>query len=66
MHPCYSGTGTAMEVRERAGHDQQAAGEFEKEMAMAQRVVVAGGGIVGAAITYYLARAGAQVTLVER
>jgi glycine/D-amino acid oxidase-like deaminating enzyme len=55
-----------MEVRERAGHDQQAAGEFEKEMAMAQRVVVAGGGIVGAAITYYLARAGAQVTLVER
>ena len=33
---------------------------------MAQRVVVAGGGIVGAAITYYLARAGAQVTLLER
>jgi glycine/D-amino acid oxidase-like deaminating enzyme len=35
-------------------------------MVMAQRVVVAGGGIVGAAITYYLARAGAQVTLLER
>jgi glycine/D-amino acid oxidase-like deaminating enzyme len=35
-------------------------------MGMAQRVVVAGGGIVGAAITYYLARAGAQVTLLER
>jgi glycine/D-amino acid oxidase-like deaminating enzyme len=35
-------------------------------MAMAQRVVVAGGGIVGAAITYYLTRAGAQVTLLER
>jgi glycine/D-amino acid oxidase-like deaminating enzyme len=35
-------------------------------MDMAQRVVVAGGGIVGAAITYYLARAGAQVTLLER
>jgi glycine/D-amino acid oxidase-like deaminating enzyme len=33
---------------------------------MAQRVVVAGGGIVGAAITYYLTRAGAQVTLLER
>ena len=33
---------------------------------MAQRVVVAGGGIIGAAITYYLARAGAQVTLLER
>jgi glycine/D-amino acid oxidase-like deaminating enzyme len=33
---------------------------------MAQRVVVAGGGIVGAAIAYYLARAGAQVTVVER
>ena len=33
---------------------------------MAQRVVVAGGGIIGAAITYYLARAGAQVTLIER
>jgi glycine/D-amino acid oxidase-like deaminating enzyme len=33
---------------------------------MAQRVVVAGGGIVGAAITCYLARAGAQVTLLER
>jgi glycine/D-amino acid oxidase-like deaminating enzyme len=33
---------------------------------MAQRVVVAGGGIVGAAITYYLVRAGAQVTLLER
>jgi glycine/D-amino acid oxidase-like deaminating enzyme len=35
-------------------------------MAMAQRVVVAGGGIVGAAITYYLARAGAGVILLER
>jgi glycine/D-amino acid oxidase-like deaminating enzyme len=35
-------------------------------MEMAQRVVVAGGGIVGAAITYYLARAGAQVTMLER
>jgi glycine/D-amino acid oxidase-like deaminating enzyme len=35
-------------------------------MAMAQRVIVAGGGIVGAAITYYLTRAGAQVTLLER
>jgi glycine/D-amino acid oxidase-like deaminating enzyme len=35
-------------------------------MDMAQRVVVAGGGIVGAAITYHLARAGAQVTLLER
>jgi glycine/D-amino acid oxidase-like deaminating enzyme len=33
---------------------------------MAQRVVVAGAGIVGAAITYCLARAGAQVTLLER
>ncbi len=33
---------------------------------MAQRVIVAGGGIVGAAVTYYLARAGAQVTLLER
>jgi glycine/D-amino acid oxidase-like deaminating enzyme len=33
---------------------------------MAQRVVVAGGGIVGAAIAYYLTRAGAQVTLLER
>ena len=33
---------------------------------MAQRIVVAGGGIVGAAITYYLTRAGAQVTLLER
>lgn len=33
---------------------------------MAQRVVVAGGGIVGAAITYYLTRAGAQVTVLER
>lgn len=33
---------------------------------MAQRVVVAGGGIVGAAITYYLVRAGVQVTLLER
>ena len=33
---------------------------------MAQRVVVAGGGIVGAAITYYLTRAGARVTLLER
>jgi len=33
---------------------------------MAPRVVVAGGGIVGAAITYYLARAGADVTLLER
>ena len=33
---------------------------------MAQRVVVAGGGIIGAAITYALARAGAQVTLLER
>ena len=29
-------------------------------------VVVIGGGVVGAAITYYLARAGAAVTLVER
>jgi glycine/D-amino acid oxidase-like deaminating enzyme len=35
-------------------------------MGMAQRVVVAGGGIVGAAITYYLTRMGAQVTLLER
>jgi len=35
-------------------------------MDMAQRVVVAGGGIVGAAVTYYLARAGAHVTLLER
>jgi glycine/D-amino acid oxidase-like deaminating enzyme len=35
-------------------------------MAMAQRVVVAGGGIVGAAVTYYLTRAGTQVTLLER
>jgi glycine/D-amino acid oxidase-like deaminating enzyme len=35
-------------------------------MAMAQRVVVAGGGIVGAAIAYYLTRAGARVTLLER
>jgi len=33
---------------------------------MAQRVVVAGAGIVGAAITYYLARAGVQVILLER
>jgi glycine/D-amino acid oxidase-like deaminating enzyme len=33
---------------------------------MALRAVVAGGGIVGAAIAYYLARAGAQVTLLER
>ncbi len=31
-----------------------------------QRIVVIGGGIIGCAISYYLAKAGAQVTLVER
>ena len=31
-----------------------------------QRIVVIGGGIIGCAISYYLAQAGAQVTLVER
>ncbi len=30
------------------------------------RTVVVGGGVIGAAIAYYLAKAGAQVTLVER
>ena len=31
-----------------------------------QRIVVIGGGIIGCAISYYLARAGTQVTLIER
>jgi len=31
-----------------------------------QRIVVIGGGIIGCAISYYLAKAGTQVTLVER
>ena len=31
-----------------------------------QRIVVIGGGIIGCAISYYLAKAGAQVTLLER
>lgn len=33
---------------------------------MALQVVVAGGGIIGAAVTYFLTRAGAHVTLLER
>ena len=41
-------------------------GSYPEDIGMAQRVVVTGGGIVGAAITYYLARVGAQVTLLER
>ena len=31
-----------------------------------QRIVVIGGGIIGCAISYFLAKAGAQATLVER
>ena len=65
--PCYSGVGEAMAQKgmEETSTSPGCMETLEGE-AMAQRVVVAGGGIVGAAFTYYLTRAGAQVTLLER
>ncbi|HEY2908652.1 MAG TPA: FAD-dependent oxidoreductase, partial [Gemmataceae bacterium] len=33
---------------------------------MSQRVVVIGGGVIGACSAYYLARAGRRVTIIDR
>ena len=35
-------------------------------MAKAKRVIICGGGVIGACIAYFLARRGAEVTIVER